>query len=321
MTSLPYGLEEYDLKPRRIATNGVKLNVFAAGSGPLVLLLHGFPECWASWGPQIACLLDRGYSVAVPEMRGYGESDAPPEIEAYDTVELATDVVGIIDALDQEKVVVIGHDWGCITAWYTAWLYPERVVGVAGLSVPWFGRGKRSTLATLKHQMQSRYFYMLDFQRPVLDEQLDADHRDTLEKFFLGTMNMLEQQDDGRPFLERMKLIDPPPAFVPEDFMDYLVSRFRFSGFRGPLNWYRNYDRTFERTDGRDSIIRVPAMFLTGRHEWTYVYARQVGFDMSRLFTDLHIDRHIDAGHWLGQEQPEWVNENISEFLDGLEYA
>lgn len=315
---LPYELGKYDLKARRIATNGIELNVFSAGSGPLVILLHGFPECWASWGPQIGFLIDKGYTVAVPEMRGYGESDAPPETDAYDTVELAADVIGIIDAFGQDKAVVVGHDWGCIVAWHTAWLHPERLAAVAGLSVPWFGRGKRSTLDTLTEQMRGRYFYIEDFQRPVLDEQLDADHRETLSRLFLGTINVLDQADDDRPFLSRLEFVEPKPSFIPDEFLEYLVSRYRFNGFRGPLNWYRNFDRTFERTAGMDSIIRVPAMYLTGTREWTYAYVRKVGFDMSHLFDDLRIDRSIDAGHWLGQEQPNWVNDNIAEFLAGV---
>jgi pimeloyl-ACP methyl ester carboxylesterase len=318
MTSLPYGLGEYGLEARRVATNGVELNVFAAGSGPLAVLLHGFPECWASWGPQIGYLIDKGYTVAMAEMRGYGESDAPHDVEAYDTLELAADVVGLIDAFGDEKAVVIGHDWGCIVAWYVAWLHPERLAGVAGLSVPWFGRGKRSTLDTLSYTMQGKYFYIKDFQRSEVDRLLDKDHRETLTKVLRGSMAILSQADDGTSFLDRIKLPDPPPTFLPNEFMDYLVSRYRFNGFRGPLNWYRNYDRTFERTVGKDSVISVPAMYLTGTKDWTYHYVHELGFDMNSLFDDLRINRHIDAGHWLGQEQPDWVNDNIGEFLDTL---
>jgi pimeloyl-ACP methyl ester carboxylesterase len=315
---LPYGLEELSLEKRRVATNGVELNVFTAGSGPLVVLLHGFPECWANWGPQIGYLVDKGYTVAVPEMRGYGESDAPDDVEAYDTLELAADVVGLIDAFGQDKAVVIGHDWGCIVAWHVAWIHPERLVGVAGLSVPWFGRGKRSTLDSLSYAMQGQYFYIKDFQRPVLDEQLNADHRETLTRVLCGTTRLLSQADDGTPFLERFGLSDPAPDYLPAEFMDYLISRYRFSGFRGPLNWYRNFDRTFERTEGRDDTIQLPAMFLTGTDEWAYHFVRKTGFDMSALFSDLRINKATTAGHWLGQEKPDWVNDNIGEFLDGL---
>jgi pimeloyl-ACP methyl ester carboxylesterase len=139
MRKYPYNLDEYNIQERRITTNGIELNVFEAGSGPLVFLLHGFPECWASWGPQITHLVDRGYRVVAPEMRGYGGSDAPENVEAYDTLELAADVAGLIDAYGGEPAVVIGHDWGCIVAWHVAWLYPEKLAGylLNTILVPW----------------------------------------------------------------------------------------------------------------------------------------------------------------------------------------
>jgi pimeloyl-ACP methyl ester carboxylesterase len=132
VTPVPYALNRYGIRAKRIPTNGIELNVFEAGSGPLVLLLHGFPECWAAWGPQIRHLLDGGYRVVAPEMRGYGESDAPEGVETYDTVELAADVAGLIDAYGEEPAVVIGHDWGCIVAWHTAWLHPEKLAVITG---------------------------------------------------------------------------------------------------------------------------------------------------------------------------------------------
>lgn len=321
MTALPYGLERYDIRERRIATNGIELNVFEAGTGPTVLLLHGFPECWANWGPQFGFLVDRGYHVVAPEQRGFGASDAPAETEAYDLVELAADVAGLIASLGDGPAVVIGHDWGCNVAWYTAWLHPESLVGVGGLSVPWFGRGEAPITAIMDTLFPDDYFYIRDFQRPETTALLERDHRDSLTRMLTGDMPMLGQPQDDRTFLERIEVPDEAPPYMPPDLIDYLVSRYRFHGFGPPHNWYRNFERTFERTAGNlDDVIRVPAMYLTGSGEWTVELSRTLGIDEAARFADLRVSGVAEAGHWLGQEQPEWVNLKTAAFLRSLEY-
>ncbi|WP_193164750.1 alpha/beta fold hydrolase [Microbulbifer hainanensis] len=316
---LPYGLEQYGIQFRTVATNGIHLNVAEAGAGPLVFLLHGFPECWASWGPQIKFLVDRGYKVVAPEMRGYGDSDAPEDIAAYDTVELAADVIGLLDAYDQEQGVIIGHDWGCIVAWHTAWLHPERIKGVGGLSVPWFGRGQTDTLSALKRQMGDNYFYIIDFQNAAAHEALNRDKTRSLEGILTGRFELLGQEADDRGLLERITLPDEPPEYMPRDFLDYIISRYQRHGFEPPLNWYRNFARTWQRTAAQtDNTITVPAMYLTGSKDWTNLYAQGIGLDMHTQCSDLRINEVIEAGHWLGQEKPEWVNGKIAEFLASI---
>jgi len=125
---------------RRIASNGIELNIAEAGKGPLVLLLHGFPESWYSWRHQFKPISDAGYHVVAPDMRGYGKSDKPKEIEAYNQVEVRKDVIGLIDALGYDRAVVIGHDWGAPTAWATALHHPDKVRAVGALSVPFIPR-------------------------------------------------------------------------------------------------------------------------------------------------------------------------------------
>jgi epoxide hydrolase A/B len=321
MAQLPYALDKYGMTSRRIPTNGIELNVFEAGSGPLVLLLHGFPECWVSWGPQITYLLDRGYHVLVPEMRGYGESDAPAAVAAYDTVELAADVAGLVEVCGEEPAVVIGHDWGCTVAWHVAWLHPDKLAGVGGLSVPWFGRGEVPILDIITALYPDDYFYITDFQRPETTELFDRDHQETLTRVMRGHMDMLGQPADERSFLERITMPDTAVDFMPQDFIDYLVSRYRFHGFEPPHNWYRNFTRTFERTAAHAAdVITVPAMYLTGTGEWTVELAQSLGMDELALFSDLRVTGLAEAGHWLGQEKPEWVNGKVSEFLQSIDY-
>jgi pimeloyl-ACP methyl ester carboxylesterase len=132
---------------------------------------------------------------------------------------------------------------------------------------------------------------------------------------------MLGQPDDGRTFLERIEMPASPPAFMPADFLDYLVSRYALHGFGPPHNWYRNFQRTFERTAAfEDDVIRVPAMYLTGDEEWTVELAPTLGLDPLAKFSDLRITDMTEGGHWLGQERPDWVNEKIGEFFGAIGY-
>jgi len=321
MATLPYGLDKYEIHARRVSTNGIQLNVFEAGSGPLILLLHGFPECWASWGPQISYLLDNGYRVAAPEMRGYGQSDAPEGVEAYDTVTLSGDIAGLIDAYEQGPAVVIGHDWGCIVAWHSAWLYPEKLAGVGGLSVPWLGRGEMPALTLIEQLFPDNYIYLSDFQRQETQALLETDHRESLTRMLVGEMEILGEPAGDRSFLDRIRMPEQDPDFMPRAFLEYLISRYQYNGFGPPMNWYRNYQRTFDRTaDHLDDCIKVPAMYLSGTREWTVELARTLQFDETSKFTDLRVSGLAEAGHWLGQEKPHWVNDRIDEFLRSIDY-
>ena len=321
MTKLPYDLHKLDIKEHRIAVNGVTLNVFEAGQGMPVLLLHGFPECWANWGPQINHLVKRGYRVIAPEQRGYGVSDAPDDVNAYDTVELATDIAALIDATCDGKALVIGHDWGCAVAWHVAWLYPEKLVGVGGLSVPWFGRGEAPLTDVIDSMFPNDYFYMREFQSTEASALFDKDHRDTLTRLMTGEIKMFGEPDDGRNFLQRVEVPEQLPAFMPASFIDYLVSRFRFHGFIAPHNWYRNFHRTFERTaNNPNDVIQLPSMYLTGDREWTVELAQVLGLDEMAKLTDLRVTGMTQAGHWLGQECPDWVNDKLDEFLAAIRY-
>jgi pimeloyl-ACP methyl ester carboxylesterase len=321
MSRLPYDLDKLDIREHRIATNGIELNVFEAGDGPPIVLLHGFPECWANWGPQISHLVRRGYRVIAPEQRGYGASDAPEAVTAYDTVELAADVAGLIDATCDGRALLMGHDWGCAVAWHTAWLHPEKLAGVGGLCVPWFGRGEAPITDIMDAMFPNDYFYMREFQGAEASALFDRDHRDTLTRMMTGELKMLGQPEDGRNCLERIDIPSEHPAFMPEAFIDYLVSRYRFHGFMAPHNWYRNFRRTFERTaKNLDDVIRVPSMYLTGDREWTVELAEVLGLDETEKLADLRVQGMTEAGHWLGQERPEWVNEKIDEFLASIGY-
>src|SRR5579859_3576003 len=139
-----------DIQHRFVETNGIRMHVAETGSGPLVLLLHGFPESWYSWRHQLRALSEAGYHVVAPDQRGYGQTDRPEAIEKYSIFHLVGDIVGLLDALGEERAVVVGHDWGAPVAWQTALFRTDRVRGVVGLSVPYRPRGVRAPLSVLR---------------------------------------------------------------------------------------------------------------------------------------------------------------------------
>ena len=173
------------IKQRKILTNGIQLNVAEAGKGPLVLFVHGFPESWYSWRHQIPAVASAGYLAVAMDMRGYGKSDKPSDIEAYNQVEVTKDVIGLIEALGHSSAVVIGHDWGGPTAWSCALNYPDLVSAVGVLSVPFSPRPKDPPLNKMKDIFKGMFFYQLYFQEPgVAEEEWEKNIKVNLRKFF-----------------------------------------------------------------------------------------------------------------------------------------
>src|SRR4051794_7795613 len=165
-----------EITHRTIETNGINMHVAEAGKGPLVLLLHGWPESWYSWRHQLPALADAGFHAVAPDQRGYGGTDAPEDIEAYDILDLTADAAGILHALGEEKAVVVGHDWGAPVAWNSALLYPDRYRAVAALSVPYMGRGPMPPLQLMRAMFGNNFFYILYFQTPgVAEAEFSAD--------------------------------------------------------------------------------------------------------------------------------------------------
>ena len=150
-----------------IKSNGQSLRVAVSGEGPLALLIHGWPESWYSWRHQIQALSAVGYKVAAPDVRGYGGSDKPELIEAYDMANMTADMAGLVDAMGGEPAVVIGHDWGAPIAWNTALLHADKVRAVAGLSVPYTGPGPAPFIEIAKNIYRDQFFYQIYFLRVV----------------------------------------------------------------------------------------------------------------------------------------------------------
>ncbi len=321
-----------EITERDIQSNGLNMHIAEAGEGPLVVLCHGFPESWYSWRHQLRALSDAGYHVVAPDQRGYGGTDAPPNIDDYTIFHLIGDIVGLVNALGESQAVVVGHDWGSPVAWNCASLRPDVFRAVASLSEPIGPRGSTPPLVSLKELFGDRFFYQLYFQTPgVAEHELQNDIPKTMRKMLFGASgavnrgNMLEQRSDPAPdtafMLERMP--DPGddlPDWLTAEDIDYYASQFQKAGFRGGLNWYRNIDRNWELSGSLQGLkINQPAYFMTGTRD-VVPYSENALAAMKTVLTNL-VDAVVlpDIGHWTQQEAPEAVNEGLIQFLNGLD--
>lgn len=314
---------------REIATNGIRVRAVVEGSGPLCILVHGWPESWYSWRHQIQPLVKAGYRVCVPDVRGYGGSDKPEAIEAYDLKSLTGDVIGIIDALGEKQAILVGHDWGAPIIWTTAVLHPERIRAAAGMSVPHLGRPHAPVTKIWADVYKDKFFYQLYFQTPgVAEAELEADVRGALRKIYYNAsgdasgLTFLADKPASARLLDGVVDPDPLPAWLTEADLDYYTSQFEQSGFRGPLNRYRNFERDWELLpELGEKLVTVPSMFLAGDQDPVLRFMPGLNlFDVAgALYTDLRGKRLIPgAGHWVQQERPEETNAALLEFLRGL---
>ena len=323
------------VRHRMIETNGLRMHIAEQGSGPLVLLCHGFPECWYSWRHQLPALAAAGFHAVAPDMRGYGQSDSPDAIDQYTLFHLVGDMVSLLDTLGAESAVIVGHDWGAPVAWHAALLRPDRFRAVIGLSVPFRPRGSvRPT--TVMPQTDDAVFYQLYFQTPgVAEAEFERDVRMTLRRLLYsvsgdaprGDVSSVNRDSVGMVprhggFLSRS--MDPPslPLWLTEGDVEFFAGEFTRTGFRGGLNWYRNIDRNWELlAPFAGACINVPALYIAGDRDLV------VGFrGMDQLIANLsqfvpHLQRTLmlpGCGHWTQQERPEAVNAALIDFLRGL---
>jgi pimeloyl-ACP methyl ester carboxylesterase len=315
-----------------IKTNGLNLRVAISGEGPLVLLIHGWPESWYSWRHQIAALAAAGYQVAAPDVRGYGGSDKPAAVEAYDMAAMTADMAGLIAALGADRAVVIGHDWGAPIAWNTALLHPGRVRAVAGLSVPYTGPGPAPFIDVARQVYKDKFFYQIYFQEPgVAEAELEANVRDSLRKiyYWISGEGLQAGPPGSKPadakLLDGMSDPGQMPAWMTAEDLDYYVSQFEGSGFRGPLNRYRNWHRDFALLSPLAAQqISQPAAFIAGTLEpvLNFVPGVDLVATMREKLADLRMVEMIEgAGHWVQQERPEQVNQALLRFLGQIKGA
>jgi pimeloyl-ACP methyl ester carboxylesterase len=316
---------------RMVDVNGIRLHIAEEGEGPLVVLLHGFPESWHSWRHQFGPLAAAGFRVVAPDQRGYGASDHPEDVSAYSILHLVGDVVGLVHALGEETAFVVGHDWGAPVAWHTALLRPDVVRGVAGLSVPPPFRGERPPLQAMRERFGGR-FYWNYFNLPgVADAEFGADPRSALRRLLVGASGdgegggRYEQAlvtDPDRGWLADMPDPEVLPAWLTEADLDELADSYA-KGFTGALNWYRNLDRNWELTaPWHGARVTPPALYVYGDRDLVPAFpgTPELIERLPELMPNLVRDPVLlpGCGHWTQQERPDEVNALLVEFLTGL---
>jgi pimeloyl-ACP methyl ester carboxylesterase len=318
-----------ELTHRSVETNGIRMHLTEAGSGPLVVLCHGFPESWYSWRHQLTALAEAGFRAVAPDMRGYGQTERPEAIDQYTLLHLVGDMVGLLDTLGAEQGVIVGHDWGGPVAWHAALLRPDRFRAVIGLSVPYRPRGTvRPT--TVMPQNENAVFYQLYFQTPnVAEADFERDVRHTIRSILYsasgdapsaaGPVGMVPRQGG---LLAGM--INPAtlPAWLTEADVDFYDGEFARTGFGGGLNWYRNIDRNWELlAPFAGARVMVPALYIAGDRD---LVVRFPGMDqlipnLSRFAPQLRGTVMLPGcGHWTQQERAGEVNAAMIDFLRGL---
>lgn len=313
-----------NLQHRFVDTNGIRMHIVEAGSGPLVLLLHGFPESWYSWRHQLNALSAAGFRVVAPDQRGYGQTDRPDAIDAYSIFHLVGDVIGLLDALEAPQAVVVGHDWGAPVAWHTALFRPDRVRGVGSLSVPHRPRGSRPPLAVMR-ELRGEAFYQIYFQKPgVAEADLQRDVRTTLRATLYGASGDSPTVPDlivrpGQGFIPTGNLPAQLPDWLTGADVDFYTAEFERTGFTGGLNWYRNIDRNWELTaPWTGAQIGVPAVFAVGDRDPVFHFPGGGPGMVDRLRDSVpKLKRGVvleGCGHWTQQERVAEVNNLLIDF-------
>lgn len=315
---------------RFIESNGIRMRIAEAGTGPLILMAHGWPESWYSWRHQITMLADAGYHVVAPDMRGYGETDKPADVDAYDVEHLAGDLVGILDALGEETAILVGHDWGAIVAWTTVLLHPERFTALINMSVPYGGRVAQSPMDSWRQAYGENFFYILYHNEPggVAEAEYDADPRGLISRLYLSPNSPREPAVITDPlrsaggWIGRLGAPKGLPDWLSQEDLDYIVSQFENAGFRGGVNYYRNFHRNWEITEHLDGAkIEIPVLFIAGSRDIVIAGAdeERLTATLSRATEDLRgVVLIPEIGHWVQQEAPELTNAAIMEFLNAL---
>ena len=303
------------------------MQVATQGSGPLVLLCHGFPELWCSWREQMAALAAAGWRAAAPDMRGYGGTDAPADPAQYTMLHHVGDLVALVQALGETHAVVVGHDWGAPAAWAAALLRPDMFRAVAGLSVPYSPPGAIDLLSALRAQGISN-FYMQYFQTPgVAEAELQADVGATLRRITYslsgdGAGGVAGLLAPGTGFLHNTQDPAAMPAWVNRADLAYTTAEFERTGFLGGMNWYRSLHHTCEvMAPWRGLAVKQPSLFIGGERDDVLKFPTSAA-SIKRFDRSLPGLRgcHIlpGAGHWVQRERAGEVNRLLLAFLAGL---
>jgi pimeloyl-ACP methyl ester carboxylesterase len=323
-----------EMPPLQFAkTNGIRMGFYEAGpttDTPPVILCHGWPEIAFSWRHQIKALGEAGIRVIAPDQRGYGATDRPEPVEAYDLEHLTGDLVGLLDSLKIDKAIFVGHDWGGFVVWQMAMRHPARVAGVVGVNTPHFDRAPMDPIELMRKRFGEQ-MYIVQFQNP--SREADKIFNGRVEQTFDAFMRkpvarpdstVSEQPVAGIGASARLNLAFPQmiagydakhdprtPILSPEE-KKVFVDTFTKTGFTGGINWYRNWTRNWQRAAGLDHTVRAPSLMIMAENDAVLPPSAVDG--MEKIVPDLEKYLIRGSGHWTQQEKPEEVSAKLIEW-------
>ena len=308
---------------------GTRIHAVEMGEGPLVLMVHGFPESWYSWRNQLPVLAGAGYRAVAIDVRGYGRSAKPAAVDEYRVVRHVADNVGVVHALGETSAVIVGHDWGAPISWTSVLMRPDVFRAMVLLSVPYSPYGSANPLEAYRAMGGDEEFYIAYFQEPGRAEaEIEADLRRWILGFYFTASGDAPPPEGpgmamvprGGRLSDRLVVPDRLPPWLSQEDLDFYVGEFERTGLTGGLNRYRNVERDWYDLGGlRRQPITVPSLFIGGDRDGPTAWGRRAIEAFPGTLPDLR-GSHIlpGAGHWTQQERAEDVNRLLVEFLASL---
>ncbi|XP_041021062.1 epoxide hydrolase A-like [Juglans microcarpa x Juglans regia] len=311
-----------EIQHTTVPTNGINMHIASIGNGPVVLFLHGFPELWYSWRHQLLSLSSLGYRCIAPDLRGFGDTDAPSSPSSYTPFQIVGDLVGLLDHLGIDQIFLVGHDWGAVMAWYFCLFRPDRIKALVNMSVAFRPRRpSRKPVESLRALFGDDY-YICRFQEPGEIEE-EFSHAGTA-RIIKG---LLTSRSSHPPCIPKGRFGGSPdtpiplPPWLSEEDVNYFASKFENKGFVGGLNYYRAMDLTWELTAPWTRVqIKVPVKFIVGDLDITYTipgvkdYIHNGGFKRDVPFLQEVVVME-DTAHFINQEKPEEISTHIYDFI------
>ncbi|KAM0998467.1 hypothetical protein ACFX2I_008202 [Malus domestica] len=305
-----------------VPTNGINMHVASIGAGPPVLFLHGFPELWYSWRHQLLSLSSLGYRCIAPDLRGFGDTDAPPSPTSYTAMHIVGDLIGLLDHLGIDQVFLVAHDWGAVIAWWFCLFRPDRVKALVNMSIAFSPRNPKRKPVDGFRALFGDDYYICRFQEPEeIERDFDSIGTAAVMKRFLTSRS---PKPPCIPKDQGLKSWAAPvtlPAWLTEEDLNYIVSKFSKSGFTGGLNYYRALNLTWELTGPWTGLqIKVPVKFIVGELDVTYnipgvqAYIHKGGFKRDVPFLQEVVVME-GAAHFIAQEKPDEVSQHVYDFI------
>ncbi|XP_027350411.1 uncharacterized protein LOC113861648 [Abrus precatorius] len=310
------------IEHRTVEVNGIKMHVAEKGEGPVVLFLHGFPELWYSWRHQILALSSLGYRAVAPDLRGYGDTDAPTSVNSYTCFHLVGDIVALIHSLGVDQVFLVAHDWGAIIGWYLCLFRPEKIKAYVCLSIPFLPRNPKVKPVDAMRASYGDDYYICRFQEPGKAEAEFSNNG--IEQLI---KNMLTSRRTGPPILPKEGLgfnsntTGPLPSWLSQEDLKYYASKFEKTGFTGGLNYYRNLNLNWELTaPWTGAQVKVPVKFITGDLDVVYTSFGMKDYIESGAFKNNvpnleEVVLQEGVAHFNNQEAAEEISSHIFQFI------